>query len=317
MNDKKNIFIVDDVQENLQVIGNILKDQNMNISFARNGKQALTGIEKKLPDLILLDINMPDITGYDVCEKLKANEITKHIPIIFLTARTQTDDIVKGFQLGAVDYVTKPFNREELLARVFTHLELKEARDIIHKQNEELKQKNEELYNTSITDKLTQVHNRLYIMEALSKEFSRCKRHKENLSCILFDIDHFKKCNDTYGHQTGDMALIETALLTQSILRKEDYFGRYGGEEFLLVLPNTTAEEAKIAAEKIRIKIETHEIQYNKNKLSITVSMGISDNNDNGVETEEELLHKADLALYHAKHQGRNRTILFKEIPSD
>ena len=315
MDEKKNIFIVDDIEENLQVIGTILKENNLNISFARNGTQAIAGIEKKLPDLILLDITMPDIDGFEVCGKLKANPATEDIPIIFLTARTQTEEIVRGFRTGAVDYVTKPFNKEELLARVSTHLQLKEARDIISRQNEELKIKNEELYRTSITDKLTQVYNRLYIMEALSKEFSRCKRHKEQLSCILFDIDHFKNCNDTYGHQTGDAVLIGTAQAARSQIRKEDHFGRYGGEEFLLVLPNTTAGEALEVAEKIRKKIEGHVVEYGNNKLNITISLGIADNSDPQTKDEEELLHKADIALYHAKDSGRNRTILSKDVP--
>lgn len=137
-NGKKNVYIVDDVQENLQVIGNILKQNNINISVARNGEQALNGIKKKLPDLVLLDISMPGMDGYEVCKKLKEDAETAHIPVLFLTARTQTDDIVQGFKVGGVDYITKPFNSEELLSRVFTHLELKESRDLIESQNKEL-----------------------------------------------------------------------------------------------------------------------------------------------------------------------------------
>ena len=308
---------MDDIEENLQVIGSILKDNNLNISFARSGTQAISGIEKKLPDLVLLDISMPDIDGYEVCRRLKALPETQDIPIIFLTARTLTEEIVKGFRTGAVDYVTKPFNREELLARVSTHLQLKEARDIISRQNEELTMKNDELYRISITDKLTQVHNRMYIMEALGKEFSRCKRHKDNLSCVLLDIDHFKKINDTYGHQTGDMVLIETALLTSSQIRKEDHFGRYGGEEFLLVLPAAGADEARLLSEKIRKKIENHIVKYNRNKLKVTISAGISDNRDAAVESDGELLRRADIALYKAKNMGRNRSILYRDIPPE
>ncbi len=139
---KKNIYVVDDIQENIQVIGNILINNGLNISIARDGEQALKGIKKKLPDLILLDVSMPGMDGFEVCKKLKADDETASIPVIFLTARTQTEDIVTGFKAGGVDYITKPFNTEELLSRIFTHLELKESRDTIKKQNKLLKELN-------------------------------------------------------------------------------------------------------------------------------------------------------------------------------
>jgi len=142
MKEKRNVYIVDDIQENLQVIGNVLKNNGLNISIARNGIQALKGIKKKIPDLILLDISMPEMDGYEVCKALKRNGETANIPIIFLTARIQTEDIIQGFKVGGVDYITKPFNPDELLARVFTHLELKESKDIIEEQNSNLKELN-------------------------------------------------------------------------------------------------------------------------------------------------------------------------------
>jgi two-component system sensor histidine kinase/response regulator len=139
---KKNIYVVDDIQENIQVIGNVLINNGLNISIARNGEQALKGIKRKLPDLVLLDVSMPGMDGFEVCKRLKDDDETAGIPIIFLTARTQTEDIVTGFKAGGVDYITKPFNTEELLSRVFTHLELKESRDTIKEQNQLLKELN-------------------------------------------------------------------------------------------------------------------------------------------------------------------------------
>ncbi len=317
---KQSIFVVDDVQANLQVVGNILKGKGLNISFARNGEQALLGIKKKKPDLILLDISMPEMDGYEVCERLLADDQLSEIPVIFLTARTQTEDIVKGFRVGAVDYVTKPFNPEELLARVFTHLELKLARDTIKSQNLELKElnktlkaKNEELYRLSVTDKLTGVYNRLYLMDALSKEFARSHRHHMDLSCIILDIDHFKKFNDTYGHQVGDDVLVQTAQLVKSLLRQEDYFGRYGGEEFLLILPDIDISGALKVAEKVRETIEEARYSIDILRLSVTVSLGISDIRSGDIRSGEALVHNADLALYEAKKTGRNRSIAFNK----
>ncbi len=160
MADKKwNVYVVDDTQENIQVVGNMLKQEGINISIARNGEQALAGIMKRLPDLILLDVTMPGMDGYEVCERLKANEATKEIPVIFLTGRTNTEDILKGFKVGAVDYVLKPFNSAELLSRVHTHLELKDSKDVINKQNEEIKKQNDEI--TAAFDELTRTQTKL------------------------------------------------------------------------------------------------------------------------------------------------------------
>ena len=309
--EKKNIYIVDDIEENLQVVGAMLKEEGLNISFARNGESALKGIAKKIPDLILLDISMPEMDGYEVCEHLKTDKATADIPVIFLTGRSQADDIIKGFQYGAVDYVTKPFNAEELLARVSTHLELKESRDIISRQNNELKELNSELYQLSITDKLTGIYNRLYIMEMISKEFSKSKRNNSTFSCILFDIDHFKKFNDTYGHLAGDHVLEKTAQLARDMIRTEDSLGRYGGEEFLLVLPDINAEKAEAVGEKIRAAIQDCSYTFGKHTLNVTISLGVSDNTRSDPEDEKEIIDNADKALYKAKNEGRNRAVLF------
>lgn len=167
INEKKwNVYVVDDVQENIQVVGNILKQHGIGISVARNGEQALIGIIKKMPDLILLDVTMPGMDGYEVCEKLKENTLTAHIPVIFLTGRTNTEDVLKGFKVGAVDYVTKPFNSAELLSRVFTHLELKDSRDIINKQNQEITLQRDQLSETLNKLKLTQ--NKLVEFEKMA-----------------------------------------------------------------------------------------------------------------------------------------------------
>lgn len=309
MNGKKNIFIVDDVQENLQVLGNILKEQGFNISFARDGVQALKGVEKRKPDLILLDVSMPEMDGYEACERLKSDSDTSDIPVIFLTARSEVEDMVKGFRLGAVDYVTKPFHKEELLARVSTHLDLKDAKDIIKRQVEELEKKNEELYQNSITDRLTGVSNRLFLLDFLNREFSKARRKETPLSCIILDIDHFKKVNDSYGHLAGDRILAETAKLINSEVRNEDVFGRYGGEEFLLILPDTTMDEARKVGEKVRTAVESNTVLFEGKELKITISLGLAEYLNSESANEDQLIGSADTALYSAKKSGRNRLV--------
>ncbi len=312
--DKKNIFIIDDEKTNIQVITTILKEKLMNISFALDGKRGLEAIARELPDLVLLDLSMPDMDGFEVCKRLKADAATAEIPVIFLTARVESENIVKGFSLGAVDYINRPFLREELLVRISTHLELKESRDLIREQNEELKIKNNELYIMSITDKLTDVYNRLYIMNALTREFSKSKRHLTDLSCILFDIDDFKKFNDKHGYQHGDFILKETAQLVKSILRTEDYFGRYGGEEFLIILPGVTTNEARVVAEKVRQKVESAQYTIEDRSVSISISLGIANINYDIPLSEKELLLFADNALYEAKERGKNQTVAHMEL---
>ena len=306
-----NIYIVDDIQENIQVLGKILIEQGYNIHVARNGNQLLNGIQKMKPDLILLDISMPGMDGYEVCKILKADNSTRDIPIIFLTARTEKNDIVKGFRTGGVDYITKPFYAEELLARVNTHLELKRARDMVIQQKEDLQLKNNELYNMSITDNLTKAYNRRYMMEVLEKEFSRSQRHSSDLSCIIFDIDHFKKFNDTYGHQAGDFVLEETAGRVKEGVRKEDYFARYGGEEFIILLPDINIDMAFSAAEKIRMIVESSHYIREKLEVSVTISLGVSSFGRNHPKTQDELVYFADTALFQAKESGRNCSVIY------
>ena len=307
----QNIYIVDDILENIQVLGKILVDHGYNIQVAHSGEQLLTGIQKKIPDLILLDVSMPGMDGYEVCRTLKKKDATKDIPVIFLTARTDKDDIIKGFKAGGIDYITKPFHADELLIRVNTHLQLKQAHDLIKQQKEDLQQKNDELYSLSITDGLTKIHNRLFFMDILKKEFSRSQRHSADLSCILFDLDHFKIINDTYGHLTGDYVLKETARHVKTVVREEDYLARYGGEEFIILLPDTGIDQAYTVAEKIRKIIEASQFSDDDTVVSVSISLGVSSSTSGHPENEEQLVHFADTALYQAKNSGRNCTIVY------
>ncbi|MBU2631369.1 MAG: diguanylate cyclase [Proteobacteria bacterium] len=228
------------------------------------------------------------MNGFDVCKKLKLLPGFKDTPVILLTVKTEISDIVKGFQIGVVDYVTKPFNPIELMARVGTQLELKSSRDLLRQM--------------ALTDGLTKLYNHGYIHERLAQEISRSRREKQPVSVIMFDLDHFKNINDTYGHKIGDEILVMIASLIKELLRKEDVAGRYGGEEFLIILPNTDGQGAVIVANKIKTKIQNH--TFPQKGLSVTISGGVCSFEG---EDANNLIMKADQLLYQAKEKGRNR----------
>ncbi|QTA87393.1 diguanylate cyclase [Desulfonema magnum] len=294
---KDNILIVDDASLNIEMVANILRKEGYQMFFARNGETAL-GLTKSVDfDLILLDIVMPEMDGYKVCEILKQNTKTKDVPVIFLTAKTDTESIVKGFETGGVDYIGKPFNPPELLARVKTHLQLRHAY--------------EEIKLLSITDSLTGCYNRSSISERLPREIQRARRYNRSLSLILCDIDYFKKVNDTYGHQAGDQTLKKFVQYIQGMIRQKiDWVARYGGEEFLIVLPETDIRGAHCLAERIRIYISKSLIQVQKNEIRITSSFGVTGfNSDTPHEiiSVENIIRHSDKYLYQAKKEGRNR----------
>ncbi|MEM8544123.1 MAG: diguanylate cyclase [Cyanobacteria bacterium P01_H01_bin.119] len=307
----KLILIVDDILDNLQIVDTILADFGYRTTYARNGEQALSQAQKALPDLILLDLMMPDISGIEVCKQLKSAPPTAEIPIIFLTASSDKHSLSEAFTAGAVDYLTKPFDHVELLARISTHLELKHTRD-------QLQQALVKLKYLAATDALTGVANRRQILELGTKEINRARRYQRSLTALMLDIDHFKVVNDTHGHQVGDRALKMLTRIAQSVLRKGDYLGRLGGEEFVAILPETDAAEAERVAERLRHTLAETNILDGSTALDssapspeavfITVSIGVTPlaAADHNI---DDLIRRVDQALYRAKHLGRNRTV--------
>ncbi|MBN1298536.1 MAG: diguanylate cyclase [Actinobacteria bacterium] len=289
------ILIVDDTVENLHVLGNVLKTENYKIAVATNGRQAIAVANDIRPDLILMDIMMPGMDGYETCKKLKNIPETSAIPLIFLTAKIDNEDIIKGFKVGAVDYITKPFNSYELKARVRTHIELKISRDL-------LQQKNEILEKLSITDGLTGLFNHRYIIDTLARLVDENKRYRQPLSIAIFDIDNFKRVNDKYGHLFGDEVLVKVASFIESTLRKTDMVGRYGGEEFLVLFVLTDLKGAVKSAKRIVDGVE--KIKWEKKDLNVTVSGGVCEKTNEDI---SDLIKKADDLLYLAKEKGKNR----------
>lgn len=292
----RNILIVDDEEGNIDILLELLSDK-YEVYAATDGETALEIVKEEPIDLVLLDVMMPGMSGYEVCEKLKADPETKDIPVIFITALTDEESIEKGFDVGGSDYITKPFKPREVLARVKTQLQLRAYY--------------EELQRLATTDPLTGLYNRRYFAQVARHLFESAKRYSKPLSVMLLDIDRFKSINDTYGHDTGDLALKVLADILKNSIRESDIACRFGGEEFIILLPETTAEDAEKLADRIRSKVENSSVPLSDGKeLRYTVSIGVAQVDLSVDENIEPAIKRADEALYRAKEEGRNRVVL-------
>jgi diguanylate cyclase (GGDEF)-like protein len=290
------ILVVDDEKINTQVLLNQLSIQGYDVDIASNGIDALNIIERKEYDLILLDIMMPKMSGFDVCKVLREKYSIFELPILLLTAKNQVKDFVVGFEVGANDYVLKPFDKNELLARMKTLLSLKKA----------VKNAIESAQLANI-DGLTGLNNRRHLFELSEREFYAAQRYERNLCVMMLDIDRFKDFNDTYGHDVGDEILKLVATTISQNTRVSDIIGRYGGEEFAIVMPEIDIKGAKVIGERIRQAIEDARLHTEKyGELKCTISIGIGFNNQKA-QSIEELFKDADEMLYKAKKGGRNR----------
>ncbi len=292
------ILIVDDETANIQVLANVLRPI-YRILFTTRGSKAVEMAENALPDLILLDVVMPDEDGYAVCRQLKASSITTDIPVIFVTGMTEEQSEAVGFEMGGVDYITKPINPSLLTARVRTHIELKRRGD--------------HLKRLTTLDGLTGIANRRRMDEFLQSEWLRAvRRDNSELSLVMLDVDHFKNYNDHYGHQQGDDCLKQVAtVIESSLFRATDLAARYGGEEFACILPETPAEGAMKLGEKIRGAIMGLNIPHAASKVSdvVTVSVGAASIIPRQKTRPSLLVETADQQLYRAKQEGRNRVM--------
>jgi diguanylate cyclase (GGDEF)-like protein len=321
--EKDNILIVDDKLDNLRVLSTILTEEGYQVRKALNGQMALIACQTKQPNLILLDINMPEMNGYEVCERLKANPETSNIPVIFISVLDEVTDKIKGIKMGAVDYITKPFQFQEVMARVQNQLTIQRLQIELDKQNAlllseterrtkaeiALQEANQKLHELVWSDSLTQIANRRYLDDYLQREWQRAAREKISLSLLLCDIDYFKSYNDTYGHLAGDACLKRVAQAINSAVRRPaDLVARYGGEEFAVVLPNTTFEGAVRVAKNIQLYLEKLKIYHPESGVNkyLTLSIGIAASIPSHHFSPETLLADSDRALYAAKLRGRN-----------
>lgn len=294
--ERQTILIVDDESMNFSILSQVLKGM-YRVLVAKSGEQALKIVAQDKVDCILLDILMPAMDGYEVLRHLKNTENSKEIPVIFITSKSQHQDEAKGLQLGAVDYIRKPFYLPIVKARVQTHLELK--------------LKNEILTELVAIDGLTNIYNRRKFDQTLQEEWKRALRAGTPLSLLIVDVDHFKLFNDNYGHAAGDACLRKvTAALKACLRRPGDFLARYGGEEFTMILPNTDHNGAAWMADEVRRHVKELALPHEFSPVAghVTVSAGGATSTAGGAcKTPQALLEMADRMLYEAKKSGRDR----------
>lgn len=290
------ILVVDDSPLDLHFLLNGLSD-NFVVTFASSAQETLCLVNQfPQPDIILLDVVMPEMDGFEICTRLKNDENTQDIPVIFVSGLDATVDKTKGFNAGAVDYITKPLELEELEARIQTHIRLKEQ--------------SQYLESMAYFDPLTRVANRRKYNEVLQREWARCIRYHHQMSMVIIDIDFFKEYNDTYGHSEGDNCLISVArLLEVTVGRPTDIFARIGGEEFVLLLPDCNAVGAVQKAEKILEILANAQIPHENSHIEnhLTVSLGVATMHPSHGHSALSLFQAADDALFSAKRDGRNQ----------
>jgi len=300
MDDIKNrILIVDDDPSTLMELSSILRPE-YKIYAVKDGTSALEKADEVLPDLILLDVFMPDMNGFEVLDKLKDDERTREIPVIFITGATDSDDEIKGLTAGAVDYMHKPLNETLVLLRVRQQVQLlNQFRKIEH---------------LSMSDQLTNLPNRRSFELRITEEWDRASREQTPISVLMVDIDNFKKYNDTFGHQQGDAALQAVAkMFDHALNRPGDFVARWGGEEFIILLSNTDANGAYGVAERIRKYAEKMDVHAADETITkVTVSIGVNTRDPGQISTVDEFISRADMALYDAKNKGRNRVCYFE-----
>ncbi len=289
---KGKILVVDDDPTSLHLIADILEPVGYDLSFGTRGGDAISRCEPDT-DLILLDYHLPDANGIEVCQMLKQHPTFSDIPVIFITANQDHDLEANGLSAGAVDFITKPYSTAVMMARVKTHIALKRQTDLLMRMTR--------------VDDLTGVYNRRHVFDVGNREFSRAKRLKNDMCAMVLDIDFFKKINDSYGHDVGDKALIVFAQSINNRVRTTDIFGRVGGEEFIILLPDTNLEEALSLGDALLDLVRTIEVPLDgQAPLHYTVSIGLSN-----IEPEDheltDLVKRADEHLYHAKQSGRDQ----------
>ncbi|PKL39916.1 MAG: hypothetical protein CVV44_06755 [Spirochaetae bacterium HGW-Spirochaetae-1] len=287
--EKPSLLIVDDSRQNIRLLSSIINKNGYHARGALSGAEALSLLNNEKFDLILLDLMMPEMDGIETCRLIRENENTRKIPIIFITAVAETDDMLKAFTAGAVDYITKPFIKEVVLARIGVHIRLKMAI--------------EKLEEISVTDELTGVFNRRFAYQTLERYMEMVRRGRETFLLSYIDIDNLKFINDTLGHHIGDSLIITVVEAFKSSMRKTDYIFRMGGDEFLLLFPRAAMHDSVIVLERIQRKLKRKRIKGNP----VEFSYGCVEYRSGDMTSLEELLLAADSKMYEMKHDNRKR----------
>lgn len=294
------VAIVDDDQAIRRLVGLFVRRSGYEVFECATGEEAREKLNTVFWDLAILDRRLPDMDGVELCQQLKSNPDLKNRYVIILTGEADQADKIEGLDLGADDYITKPFAHAELLARI------RAGKRIVDLQKD-LVESNRRLELLSITDGLTKLYNHRYFQDELARHFEEAQRYERPLSLAMMDIDFFKKINDTYGHAAGDDVLINVSALFKDSIRGSDIAARYGGEEFAVMMPETDLEDAVAFAEKIRAKIAAEPIMSKAGPIPATISIGVSSVPRSRITSPKALIDHADKALYRAKRAGRNQ----------
>lgn len=302
---RENVLVIDDCAMTSRLLVAHLSREQLNVRTAANGADGLNAARDDPPDLILLDVQMPGIDGFEVCRRLKADPQTMQAPVIFLTGESESDQMIMGLDLGATDYVVKPFNAAELLARVRAALRHKRLVDLLAERAQ--------------VDALTGLWNRAYFDQQIERHVAGASRRDGAVGLVMADLDHFKSHNDTYGHTFGDRVLQAMGQLLQINCRAEDSPCRYGGEEFGIIVPESSPAEIATFAERLRVAVDALDMACDGKGVPVTASFGVATHGgraagSTGVAVRS-LIERADRNLYRAKQAGRNRVMADEALP--
>ncbi len=296
------ILLIDDDEDNLKIVRKLLEKEGYKVEVASSGEMGVRAMDTYCPDLILLDVNMPGLDGLETIEILKRKENTA--AVVFVTANTTTEDVIKGLDAGALDYISKPFSGMELLARVRAQLRVKKLQD-------ELRDANHKLQGLVEIDDLTGLFNMRSVYGKMDQEIERARRYGHGVAAIMLDMDHFKGVNDNHDHLFGSYVLSEVGHLIKRNIRTHDFAARYGGDEFLICLSQTTLEGARYFCERLRATLEDYLFKNDQDEIRLTASMGCAIIvNGRSLMDGRSLVRHADHCLYKAKEEGRNRVVL-------
>ncbi len=296
----RRVLVIDDSSFDRRVVRARLRRENVELLEAHDGLEGLKSARESLPDLILLDLLMTGWDGFETVRQLKEDPATKSIPVIFLSACSSTAEKARGLDLGAVDFVTKPFDPIELLARVRAALRTKFLQDLLEQR--------------AHLDGLTGLGNRHALRERLAVEWETCGARGRPLSLLIADLDHFKRVNDAFGHNAGDEALCRAAMVLRQSVRAGDFVARYGGEEFVVVAPDCNLEGARVIAERFRSELCDHAVAVHGHRIALTTSVGVAWADPGAIEGPPTLLEYADRSLYCAKESGRNAVWVWDRV---
>lgn len=300
------VVLADDDRVTREYVAGLLRGRGYEVTAVDSGQKVLERVRAGGIALVLLDVVMEGISGIDACRMIKSTTQGSFLPVILLTARRDTESRVEGLRIGADDYICKPFDERELLARVDNMVRIKQMHDEVARAKERLER-------LAIRDELTGLYNYRYLQSRLNEEFKRAERYREPLACAMVDVDHFKLLNERHGHDVGDRVLVRVAQRLLDAVREVDVVARYGGEEFLLLLPSTHLAGALTVADRVWRAIGERPFAVAGTRERLTVSIGVALYPSRGVATRDALLKSAERALARAKEDGRNRICVYQD----